>query len=125
MSTTPEESQAVPAPEHDFDELTGVYGFFRRHQKKLLYTAGLFTLLTFSITGSMTGLVDSFFRKDRDLASIVVNGESVKLTNDDYTFGNLLARNYQGGVPYGVMLQVLAGEGGDSQVRARVEWTRL
>jgi len=116
MSTTPEESQAVPAPEHDFDELTGVYGFFRRHQKKLLYTAGLFTLLTFSITGSMTGLVDSFFRKDRELASIVVNGETVKLTNDDYTYGSLLARNYQGGVPYGVMLQVLAGEGGDSEL---------
>ena len=45
-----------------FEALVGhyrgsIYGFFRRNQKKLLYSAGLFTLLTFSITGPMTQLV--------------------------------------------------------------------
>ena len=58
MATNPVQPPvpANPPPDH-YDELSGVYGFFRRHQKKLLYTAGLFTLLTFSITGSMTALI--------------------------------------------------------------------
>lgn len=115
MSTTPEESQDTPAPEPDFDELTGVYGFFRRHQMKLLYTAGLFTLLTFSIGGSIQGLVGGIFNKDRERATISVNGERVKLTDEDYTYGSRLSRNARA-LPYGVMLQVLPGEGGSSEL---------
>lgn len=116
MSTTPEEAQGTPAPDHDFEELTGVYGFFRRHQKKLLYTAGLFTLLTFSITGSMTSLVEGLSRSQKDLATMQVNGEEVMLTPEDYQHGNQLARRWQRGVPYGVMLQVLAGESGENEL---------
>ena len=42
MSTNSDQPQAnEPAPEETFDELTGVYGFFRKYQKLLLYTAGL------------------------------------------------------------------------------------
>ena len=42
MSTNSDQPQAnEPAPEESFDELTGVYGFFRKYQKLLLYTAGL------------------------------------------------------------------------------------
>lgn len=115
MSTNSDESQGTPAPEHDFDELTGVYGFFRRHQKKLLYTAGLFTLLTFSITGSVNSLVEGIFSKEQERATIVVNGKRTKLTNEDYRYGALLARHI-GNMPRGVMLQVLAGEGGDTEL---------
>ncbi|HEB53538.1 MAG TPA: hypothetical protein ENI87_09830, partial [bacterium] len=74
MSTNPEQPQAKPDPDHEFDELSGVYGFFRRHQKLLLYTAGLFTLLTFSITASLRGVVSSWFQEERDRGSIVVGG---------------------------------------------------
>jgi len=115
MSTTPEESQDTPAPESDFDELTGVYGFFRRHQMKLLYTAGLFTLLTFSIGGSIQGMVGGIFTEERERSTISVNGERVKLTDEDYNYGSRLARNLRA-VPYGVMLQVLPGEGGSSEL---------
>ncbi|MFK7738961.1 MAG: hypothetical protein AB8H80_01460 [Planctomycetota bacterium] len=104
MSTNPADPQAPEgAPETDFDELTGVYGFFRRHQKKLLYTAGLFTLLTFSITGPMQALVSSVFNEQREMASIVVAGERVRLAPDDYTYGNLLARNFIQGMPQGIL----------------------
>lgn len=116
MSTTPEEAQGTPAPEHDFDELTGVYGFFRRHQKKLLYTAGLFTLLTFSITGSLTNIVQGLGAEERDRATMQVNGERVKLTSDDYRFGAELARRYRQGLPYGVMLQVSSGDSSDNDM---------
>ena len=116
MSTTSEESQATPAPEPDFDELTGVYGFFRRHQMKLLYTAGLFTLLTFSIGGSIQGLVGGIFNKAIDRPTISVNGERVKLTDEDYRYGSLVARNHQRAIPFGVVLEVLPGESGSSEL---------
>lgn len=116
MSTTPEDAQGTPASDLDSNDLTGVYGFFRRHQKKLLYTAGLFTLLTFSITGSMTSLVQGLSQDSRDLATIQVDGKRVMLTPEDYQYGNQLARRWQQGVPYGVMLQLLAGESGENDL---------
>lgn len=116
MSTNPEQPQAgEPAPEETFDELTGVYGFFRRHQKLLLYTAGLFTLLTFSITGSLQSLVGGAFSKDIERGSIEVNGERSKLTSDDYRFGGMIARSLPR-LPSGVILPIRAGDGGDSEL---------
>ena len=75
------------------NDFTGVYGFFRRHQKKLLYTAGLFTLLTFSVTGPMLALIDNLFGKRQPQATIVVNGKRLSLQIEDYTYGDLLARH--------------------------------
>ncbi|MCK5941525.1 MAG: hypothetical protein KAI24_06115 [Planctomycetes bacterium] len=118
MSTNPENPQAnEPPPEESFDELTGVYGFFRRHQKKLLYTAGLFTLLTFSITGSLQGLVGGMFSKDIERGSIEVNGTRADLTSEDYDYGTLIARHLGNRtLPPGVILPVSAGEGGDNEL---------
>ena len=94
MSTKPEQSQAsAPAPEETFDDLTGVYGWFRRHQKKLLYTAGLFTLLTFSVTGPLQSWISGIFVPKVERGTIVVDGERVPLTSDDYRYGALIARN--------------------------------
>ena len=116
MSTMSEQPQAnEPAPEETFDELTGVYGWFRRHQKKLLYTAGLFTLLTFSITGSLQSLVGGLFLKDIERGTIEVNGTRAKLTAEDYEIGGVLSRSL-GRLPPGVILGVKAGEGGDSEL---------
>lgn len=116
MSTNPEQPQAgEPAPEETFDELTGVYGFFRRHQKLLLYTAGLFTLLTFSITGSLQSLVGGAFSKDIERGSIQVNGERAKLTSEDYRYGTMIARSLAR-LPSGVILPIRAGDGGDSEL---------
>ena len=116
MSTNLETPQAGgPAPEETFDEKSGVYGFFRRHQKLLLYTAGLFTLLTFSITGSLQGLVGGVFSKDVERGSIEVNGVRSKLTADDYRYGGLIARSLAR-LPSGVILPVQAGDGGESEM---------
>ncbi|MEC9046970.1 MAG: hypothetical protein VYA51_03080 [Planctomycetota bacterium] len=116
MSTMSEQPQAnEPAPEETFDELTGVYGWFRRHQKKLLYTAGLFTLLTFSITGSLQSLVGGLFLKDIERGTIEVNGTRAQLTAEDYEYGGMLSRSL-GRLPPGVILGVKAGEGGDSEL---------
>ena len=53
MSTNPQK-QAPDKPDDQavhviVDEQTGVYGWFRRHQKKLLYSVGMFVLLVFSV----------------------------------------------------------------------------
>ena len=79
---------SVPPPDAHYDELSGVYGFFRRHQKKILYSAGLFTLLTFSITGAMQSVVGGLFSTPPPLPSISVNGARVQLTEEDYRIGN-------------------------------------
>lgn len=106
---------ATPSADARFDELTGVYGFFRRHQKKLLYTAGLFTLLTFSITGPMLSLADQVFGTAPRMPTILVSGKRVALTIEDDQFGDLLARNLGTGLPIGVLPPLGAGEGGQSR----------
>ncbi|MHC4515838.1 MAG: hypothetical protein ACYS5W_19345 [Planctomycetota bacterium] len=55
MSTTKvSDAQAKEAASRSQPEdATAAFGFFRRHQKLIVYTAGIFTLLTFSITGAV------------------------------------------------------------------------
>ena len=107
MSTNSDQPQAnEPAPEESFDELTGVYGFFRKYQKLLLYTAGLFTLLTFSITGSLQSLVGGVFNKDVERGSIEVSGVRAQLASEDYDYGSMIARSF-GRLPAGVLLPIV------------------
>ncbi|HEU4419607.1 MAG TPA: hypothetical protein VFT55_11760 [Planctomycetota bacterium] len=104
----------VPAPPPDahFDENRSVYGFFRRHQKKLLYTAGFFTLLTFSITGPLLGVVHDLFGTKVPMASIVVGGEQVKMEPEDYDFGRVIAHNITNGTLLAVLPPIALGEEG-------------
>ena len=117
MATNPQTTQAEPvSDDHLFDEQTGVYGFFRRHQKKLLYTAGFFTLLTFSITGPLQSFISDIFEGRQEMPSIVVNGDRIKLTSEDYEVANRIARNQFRGLPPGVIVPIFPGEGGDSEL---------
>ena len=116
MSTTPETPQSQDsAPEESFDELTGVYGWFRRHQLKLLYTAGLFTLVTFSITGPLQSFFSGLVDKDVERGSISVNGERQSLTSEDYSYGSLIARSMFR-LPPGTILPIRTGDSGDSSM---------
>lgn len=112
MATNPVQPPVPANPTPDqYDELSGVYGFFRRHQKKLLYTAGLFTLLTFSITGSMTALVGNWFGSSRPMPKMVVNGKEVAMQPEDYTFGQQLERGaLQNRLPQGVLPRINPGD---------------
>lgn len=104
MSTEskPESAQAPQGAAHDFSVETGIYAWFRRHQKKLLYTAGLFTLLTFSVTGPMMAAVDSLFGAKQAMPTLRIGGKQVSLQPEDYRYGEVLARNpfaFQGVLP--------------------------
>lgn len=95
MSNHPAPTPNSPAtnPTHEiYDEHSGVYGFFRRHQKKLLYSAGLFTLLTFSITGSMLSAFGGVFERRQPRGTIEVLGKTVQLLDEDYAVADRLVR---------------------------------
>ena len=107
---TPNDPASSSTPADAYDEHSGVYGFFRRHQKKLLYTAGLFTLLTFSITAPMTAAVGDLFGKRPPRGSIVVNGKTVDLTERDYEVGQQLEKGMQGGAIPTTVLPPVGGQ---------------
>ena len=112
MATNPVQTPSVSTsqPEAQYDEHSGVYGFFRRNQKRVLYTAGLFTLLTFSITGPMTALVTDAFRGDGSKSTILVNGKRETLTAEDFEYGRQLASMAGMRLPYGVLPTLDAGK---------------
>jgi hypothetical protein len=114
MATHPAQPSAPPPPplppEAQYDELSGVYGFFRRHQKKLLYTAGLFTLLTFSITGPVLDTIRGLTGGKDPGTTIMVAGKRVELEASDYDFGNRIAKNLGGAIPRGVLPPVASGD---------------
>ncbi|MEY4672425.1 MAG: hypothetical protein RL148_209 [Planctomycetota bacterium] len=97
------------------EEFTGAFGFFRKYQKPILYTAGMFALVTFSVTGAMMSSFDRMFRGDVPRASIVVNNTRVKLEDEDFYYGIQLA---QGRYAPTVVLPVLGDAGGaDSELQ--------
>src|SRR5262245_25098970 len=107
---------ATPPPSAHFDENRSVYGFFRRHQKKLLYTAGFFTLLTFSITGPLMQFVRELFYGPPPMSSIVVGGQQIRLQSDDYRFGRIIEHNIANGVLLAVLPPIGSGESGHTDL---------
>ncbi|MFY9343681.1 MAG: hypothetical protein WAT39_14390 [Planctomycetota bacterium] len=120
MATTPgpvhPPAPTTPPADHHYDEHSGVYGFFRRHQKKLLYTAGMFTLLTFSISGPMMAWAGELFGGAREMPTILVNGKRVPIQLEDENYGRLLANYVFTAVPPGVLPYLDAGDGNQSQL---------
>lgn len=109
VPTTP-----APADAH-FDEKTGIYGFFRRNQKRLLYSVGIFTLLTFSVSGPMLAAVDDLFARKQPMPTIEVGGQRVSLQPEDTAiYGPLLAQ--YGWVLSLAMPMVSAGDEGQSDL---------
>jgi hypothetical protein len=73
------------------------FEFFRKHQRAIIYTAGIFTLLTFSITGSVLGFADTLFGKGYEGPSLqLADGRTVQLQLDDVEIGRRLARGMFG-----------------------------
>lgn len=79
-------------PDPVVEDHSGVFGFFRKYQKAILYSAGLFTLLTFSITGALMGWTDNLFKDKTAQPTIVVNGKTYDVDEEDRQIGMQLAR---------------------------------
>lgn len=86
--------------------------FFRTYQRPILFTAVLFALVTFSITGDMLSFFGGLFQKERPAATIQVDGREIKLASEDYAVArkvaNFLSR------PIAAILPTLK-EGGDEK----------
>ena len=63
---------------------SGAFGFFHKYQKQIIYTAGIFTLLTFSITGALTGTFERWFAPQIPYPVMEVPGfGKVQITEED------------------------------------------
>jgi len=126
MSTqTPSKAATTPAekaPEELLDDQHGVYGWFRRHQKKLLYSVGMFVLLFFSVSGPMLATVQDFFNTPRQMQTVLVGERRVSLTPEDYDIGQSLANRVS--VLAAVMPPINVGDGGRSELGEVYAWLR-
>jgi len=126
---SPNPTGPVQSPEV-YDEFSGLYGFFRRHQKKLLYTAGLFTLLTFSITPQINDTIGSLFRSEIKRGTIEINGKAVQVQGEDFEMGRrvsvaMQARSSRLPVPALPMTILPRIDGGDSDSNADTVYSLL
>ena len=112
--------QPAPAEPQNPDEFEGAFGFFRKYQKLILYTAGLFALLTFSITGAMTDWMGNLTgNMPDDPATIHVEGRTVDVTEEDRRIGGQLA-NYAGALPPVMPSIEMRGRGASQDLAQRL-----
>src|SRR5690606_1179924 len=72
------------------------FEFFRKHQKFVLYTAGFFALLTFSITGAMTSFFDNLTGSGYIPATLrLADGRTAYVTQEDRRIGQALADRHR------------------------------
>lgn len=110
------------APPAIVDDHAGVYGWFRRHQKKLLYSVGFFVLIFFSISGPMMASVSGIFDTPREMSTMTVGGKSVSLTPEDFDIGLQLANRAR--IMASVMPEISVGDGGRSELSEVYAWLR-
>ena len=109
MSMTSEQLPVEPPKTEHHDEFAGAFGFFRKYQKLILYTAGLFALVTFSISTAMTQwLHDVTDGPGGPMPTIVVDGAKTELQIEDSEIGGLLSRKL-GTLPTGVLPEFVVG----------------
>lgn len=88
QSAPPPTPTPAPAPAHPHDDFTGAFGFFRKYQKAILYSAGMFALVTFSVTGAMMGFFNNLMKPaSGPRPTITVLGKTVEVTQEDFDIG--------------------------------------
>ncbi|MBK8977842.1 MAG: hypothetical protein IPM29_18190 [Planctomycetes bacterium] len=58
--------------------------FFRKYQRPILFTAGIFALLTFSITPAIMSTASGWFERDRPMPTLTLGGRVVNVTPEDH-----------------------------------------
>ncbi len=66
--------------------------FFRKYQRIILYTAGIFALVSFSISAPILGFFGSLFRQPVPLPTMRIDGRIVKVTMEDEEVATELVR---------------------------------
>ncbi len=71
---------------------SSTFGFFGKYQRIILYTAGIFALVSFSITGALQSLFSDAFYEPPPQSTIEIRGKKMELTAEDLRVGGNLAR---------------------------------
>ncbi|MHC5064115.1 MAG: hypothetical protein ACYTG5_09085, partial [Planctomycetota bacterium] len=72
------------------------FGFFGKYQRIILYTAGIFALVSFSITGALQSLFTDMFYEPPPQSTIEIMGRKMELSPEDLRIGNSLSRRGTG-----------------------------
>jgi hypothetical protein len=92
------------------------FGFFHRHQKLIIYTAGIFTLLTFSVTGALMGVSDRVFGEGYKGATMTIPGVGdVVVTQEDVQVAKGISQVRASGLRLIVFPEYSFGGEGDVQ----------
>jgi hypothetical protein len=69
------------------------FDFFRKYQRPILYTAGIFALVSFSISGALMGFFTAMFERDIEGPKLTLgDGRVVEVTQEDYSIGRMVAQ---------------------------------
>ncbi len=100
--------------------------FFRKYQRLILYSAGIFALVTFSATGSILGFIDSVFQTRAPLPVMEIRGREVEVQPIDNEFAARIVRwESSAQDPTLVLPNVLDGRGDDSRVEVYAALRRI
>ncbi len=100
--------------------------FFRKYQRIILYTAGIFALVSFSIGGPLMDLFAGLQQRDMPTPSMTIDGREVKVTAEDYEIGQALAaRDERRGDFVVAIPPLLDPEGNDNRVEVYAALRRL
>lgn len=64
--------------------------FFRKYQRVILYTAGIFALVTFSISAPVMGFFEGVFREPVAMPTMEIGGRTVEVTPEDHAVASQL-----------------------------------
>ncbi|MCC6781284.1 MAG: hypothetical protein IT457_00460 [Planctomycetes bacterium] len=104
--------------------------FFRKYQRIILFTAGIFALVTFSISGNMLEFFSGLRQTSATYPTMVIAGRSVSVTEEDYAVAQLLtARDESRGGGLGDLVvavpPLLEPDGNDPRVEVYAALRRL
>lgn len=105
--------------------------FFRKYQRIILFTAGIFALVTFSISGNVLDFFAGLRGTEVPMPTMTVAGRTVKVTEEDYAVAQMLAARDErsnSGIPGDFVVALpplLDPQGNDSRVEVYAALRRL
>src|SRR5688572_4002047 len=70
---------------------SSTYDFFRRWQRPIIWTAGIFTLLVFSVSSEVVTTVSGWFAPPYPMPSLTLkDGKKVIITEEDMHYGRFM-----------------------------------
>ncbi|MGE0143162.1 MAG: hypothetical protein AB7I19_00120 [Planctomycetota bacterium] len=100
--------------------------FFRKHQRVILFTAGIFALVSFSISGPILSFFAGINAPARPNPTITVDGRTIEISAEDYAVASLLVGREDRRTDFVTAMPPVGDpEGNDSRVEIYAALRRL